>query len=137
MQISSKKKKKLTHTVSAIWQPEHYLNKNNSKHGHEKVHRPQPYPKYYRQLRKSGSKRNSLPQGRAHQLIIQHQIVIPENIHRNNIIQTKQLIFRNIHVCTHTYAYNAINAKETMNFRENGEKGIGVFGGTRVKGEIL
>lgn len=25
--------------------------------------------------------------------------------------------------------------KETMNFKENGEKGIGGFGGRRVKGE--
>ena len=36
------------------------------------------------------------PRQRAHQMIVQWQTVIPENIHTSNIIQNEQVIFRNI-----------------------------------------
>lgn len=37
----------------------------------EKSSRPQPYAKNYRQLRKARNGKGDLPQGRAHQLVIE------------------------------------------------------------------
>lgn len=39
------------------------------------------YTKTYRQQRKAGNRRDILPQGRAHRLVVQDQIVTLENIH--------------------------------------------------------
>jgi hypothetical protein len=36
---------------------------------------------------------NSLVQGRAPQLVIQYQVVSPESIHTNNILQIEQVVF--------------------------------------------
>jgi hypothetical protein len=36
--------------------------------------------------------------------VIQYQVVSPENIHAWNIIQTGQVVSRNIYVYTHVYA---------------------------------
>ena len=44
------------------------------------------YTKNLRQLRDSASQRNSLPWGRAHQLVIQCQVVRPEKLHMRNIV---------------------------------------------------
>jgi hypothetical protein len=41
----------------------------------------QPYKKNYRQLMNAQGRKNSLFQGRPYQLIIQQQMVSPENIH--------------------------------------------------------
>jgi hypothetical protein len=43
--------------------------------------RPQPYTENCRPLRKAESRRNSLPQERARQLLIQYQMVSPEHTH--------------------------------------------------------
>ena len=51
-----------------------------------------PYTENYGQLRHAESGRNSLPQGRARQLVIPYQMVSPENIHARNIIQTEQAV---------------------------------------------
>lgn len=56
--------------------------------------RPQPYTKNKRQLRNAESGGHSVPQGRAHQLVSQHQNVSPENIHTSNIYSLSRL-----HLC--------------------------------------
>lgn len=43
------------------------------------------------------SRRDSPPQGRAHQLVIQYPMASPENIHASSSTQTEQVIFRNQH----------------------------------------
>jgi hypothetical protein len=41
------------------------------------------------QAAKAESWRNSLPQGRAHELVTQSHVIRPENIQKGNIIQTE------------------------------------------------
>jgi hypothetical protein len=87
------------------------LNNDTNSHakvgGKNKFAKPQPYTKNNKQFRNAESRRNNLPQGRSYQLIVQYQIVSPENnIHTSNI-QTKEAIFRNIHVYTHTYTHSS------------------------------
>ena len=91
------------------WKSHQYeLNKSNR---HAKVDRwkttqPQPYTKNYRQLRNVESGRHSLPEERAHQLVIQYQMVSPANMHRwVNIIQAEWVIISNIHSQTHTHTH--------------------------------
>lgn len=50
---------------------------------------------------------NSPPQGRAHQLVAQYQMVSPKNTHTGNITQTKQVLLRNL--CTNIYIYVSNN----------------------------
>jgi hypothetical protein len=61
-----------------------------------------------RQLRKAGSARGEPLYRRTYLLVVQHQMVSPENIHINNIIQTQQIILRYIYICIYTliYAWN-------------------------------
>lgn len=59
--------------------------------------RTQPYTRNYRKQRDAESKRNSLLQGKAQQLIIQYPVGSPENVHTRNIVRTEQVIFRNTH----------------------------------------
>lgn len=59
----------------------HYLDKNHTnKHANMGPGKPTKglNTQNYKQLRNSESGRNHLPQGRAHQLIIQYQMVSPE-----------------------------------------------------------
>lgn len=51
--------------------------------------RVQPYIKNYRQIMNAENTENSLSQGRVHQLIIQYQMVNPDNTHTINIIETE------------------------------------------------
>lgn len=52
-----------------------------------------------------------LPQGREHQLLIQYQTVSPENIHRSNIIQNKQVVFVYTEIyITHVMVINELGA---------------------------
>ena len=71
----------------------------------KKPMRPHPYTKKYSQLWKTESRRGRLPWGRAHQLVNQFQMAIPENIHTSNTVQPCQVIFRNIYVHTHTHTH--------------------------------
>ena len=64
---------------------------------------PQPYTKNHTQVRKAESRRNYLPQGRAHQFVIQYQMLLSENVHTSYITQTVQVVFDIIYV--YTYAY--------------------------------
>jgi hypothetical protein len=86
--------------------------------GESQDHNPEQRKKIYKQLR-SANGRNSLPQGRAHQLIIQYQIFSPENICiQGNIIQTEQvaLMYLGTHTHTHTHTHRvtvSINNENT------------------------
>lgn len=64
---------------------------------------PQPYTKNDRQLRDSESGSSSLLQGIAHQLVVQFQKLSHENVYTSNIIQTRQVIFRNSYAYTHMH----------------------------------
>lgn len=77
---------------------------------------PQPYTELYR---KAGSRRGGLPQGRTHQLVVQGQVVSPEDIHISNI-WTQQVLFRNIYACTHLHT-GIIGEKEALKVKENWE----------------
>lgn len=70
------------HEVSVAWLPKHELNKNNN-NGLLKWTGESPWginTKSYRQLMNAENGRNIFPWGRAHQLVIQYQIVTSENI---------------------------------------------------------
>ena len=57
--------------------------------------------------------------GRAHQLIVQCQMVSPENICMSNTIQTVPVILRNIYVCAYTYMHAiTVSEKEVVNLKE-------------------
>ena len=73
------------HKFSSTQMPQSELNQGNNNRLAEgdkgKTRRPTLH-KDYRQLRNEERGRNSLPQGRAHQLVIQYPIVSPANMHR-------------------------------------------------------
>lgn len=76
--------------------------------GHAKLDREQPmglqlYIKGYRQLEKAGDIRGISPQGKAYQLVFQYKIVSLENVHISSIIQTDQVIYRNINIISTYY----------------------------------
>lgn len=78
---------------------------------------------------------NSLSQGRVHQMVIQLQMVGPENTHTINIILTEKVTFRNIYVYTYINA-TTINEKAAMNSKESKGRCMERFGARR-KGEIM
>jgi hypothetical protein len=63
----------------------------------------QPFMKNYSQLRNAESRRNPLPQRRAHQLIILYQVASSEDTHTSTATQTEQVIFR--YNCLYIYVY--------------------------------
>lgn len=84
----------------------------------EKFRRLQSYTKKCRQLVYAENGRNSIPQGKAHQLIVQCQKVSPKNIHTDNIIHTEQVILEiniHMHMCVKS------NLKSHVYEREQGE----------------
>lgn len=48
-------------------------------------------------------------------------MVIPENKYMSKIIQTEQVIFRNIYICTYTYKHVTINDGKVINLKESKE----------------
>lgn len=72
--------------------------------------------------------RDDIPQGKAHQLVVQCQIVSNENIHACIIIWTEQVMFWHmhvhIHICMHAVT---IHVKEVINFKESSEGVHGRF----------
>lgn len=108
----------------------HALNKDNI-NGHTKADggsptRLQPYRKKHRQLRKIGSRRERLLQGRASQLLVQCQMVMP-NGHpwkriKTNITKTEQAIFRDKYECLYIYTITIIEDKKAINLKENRER---------------
>lgn len=73
--------------------------------------RPLNYTKNCKELKKGRSRRDGLPQGRVQQLVLKHQMVNPENIHTNNIIQSNQVIFKKIYAYTYLHAIT-VNEKQ-------------------------
>ena len=68
-----------------------WLNKDSNRHANVdrgNPMRPQPYTRNYRDAE---SGRNHPPQGRAHQLVIQYQMVSPENIHQGNLTLSEKV----------------------------------------------
>lgn len=57
-------------------------------------------------------------QGRTLQLIIQYQIIIPENMQINTTMQIDQVIFKNIYVSTYFHKKQLMR-KESMHLKEN------------------
>lgn len=91
--------------------PKHKLTKDDT-NGHEKpdretLTRPQSYIKDYWYLRNVGNGRDDLSQGKAHQLLVQGQMVSPENEYIVNIIRTRKIKSRIIYV--QAYAYMLAN----------------------------
>lgn len=75
-------------------------------------------------VRNAENGRNSPLQGRVQQLVIQHQVISPENIHTINIL-TQKVIFRNIYVYTDTYIHATTNnEKRNHEFERGNIKGI-------------
>lgn len=89
-----------------------YTNGHTKAYGETPI-RFQPHTKNSRQQRKAGSRTGSLFPGRAHQVLVQHQIVFPENIYTSNA-GTEQVILRNTH--THVHA-RKINEKRGYEFK--------------------
>lgn len=78
--------------------------------------------------------KSNLPQRGAHEFFIQHQMVSPENMHTNNIIQTEKVEFRNMDVYTHMQAIT-INERRGHKFESKGYmKG---FEGKEKKREMM
>lgn len=73
------------------------------------VHEASTLQKNYRLL--SGV-REVVPQGSVHQFVNQCQMLSLENIRRNALIQTRQVIFRNAYVCTNTYMHVIITDEQ-------------------------
>lgn len=84
------------HKISPTWLRKHDLNEDdtifNVKGG--RLTSPPFYTKNYRQIN-AGSSRDSFPQRRAHQLVVQYQMASPENIHTSSI-HTGQVVFMNV-----------------------------------------
>lgn len=55
----------------------------------------QPYKENGRQIRNAEHGSNSLPQGSTRLLVIQYQMIIPENIQTDNSFQIERMILRN------------------------------------------
>jgi hypothetical protein len=69
-------------------------------------------------------------------MIIQYQIISPENIHASNILQTEQVIHKNIYVHVHVHE-TAIKENETMNLKEGKEGYMRGFGGRKGEGKVM
>jgi hypothetical protein len=96
--------------------PKYGLNKEDT-NKHAKVHREdftmqQPSTKNHKQFSKSGHGKGSLSQGRTHQLVVQFQMVIPENMHAGSIIRTEQILFSNL--CIQIYIFAIDKRKEKI-----------------------
>lgn len=78
----------------------------------EKPTKPHSYTKF----RFADSKRNSLPQGRAHHLVFQCQIITPDNIHMSNIIQIEAGTFNNVY---YIYLHRKTMTKEAIRLKES------------------
>lgn len=79
----------------------------------------------------------ALPQGRGHQLVVQCQMVRPDNIYASKIIRTQQIIFMT-YLYTKTYTH-AIMLKEGRGhqLKENWEKYVEEFGVRKGKGKCV
>lgn len=90
------------HKVSLIWLAKLELNEDTiGQTGYGKGQASAYRKNNHRLPRKAERGRSHLPQGRAHQLGLQHQMVSPESTYTSNAIWPEQVIFRNIHIYTY------------------------------------
>jgi hypothetical protein len=85
------------------WTRVTWTEQGHAKWTQEKLLRLELSSKNYKRLRKAQIKKGGFPPERTYHLVVQCQMVSPENIHAKNIIQTQWLIFRSIYVYTHMY----------------------------------
>ena len=72
----------------------------------EMLSRPQTYKENCYHLGNAGSGRSSFSrEEHTHQVVVQHQMVIPESLHLNDIFQTKHFVFRDAYIHVHVYIY--------------------------------
>lgn len=89
--------------------------------------------KNYKQLRNTKSGRDSLPKERTHQLVIQCQIVMPENMY----MQIMLYRLSKLYLCIHTHMYaTAVNKEKTTNLKENKE-GLYIWEGLCIEGVYI
>lgn len=98
---------------------------------------PQPYSKNYRQQRDAENQRNSLIQGRVHQLVVHYQMVNLENTHTQVIVcrlgrSYLRIDMNLIHICLCNN-----NEKEAINLKEIKKRYMGGLGGKKGKGEMI
>lgn len=68
------------------WLPKHDQNRNANKHANVEGGKPTMSQSLDKELQATQRKADSVPQGRAHWLSMQYQIVCPENIDTSDII---------------------------------------------------
>jgi len=71
-------------------------------------------------------------------LVIQSQVVSPENIHICNIVLIEQVLLRSIYILyvTYTYAYSNKLKTEAINLKENKEGCMGGLAGRKGTGDM-
>lgn len=69
----------------------------------EKAVKLQPYTKNNRKLRNTDSERKSPPQGRAHQFVIQYQVISPGNKLQVAFYRLSRLHLASAYVCAHVH----------------------------------
>lgn len=93
----------------------------------EKPTRLQYYTRTSWQLRKADSGRNRPLQERAHQLVIQYQMVSPKKMYVNGIVQNEFLMSGNICVYTYTHVATMKRNRGHEFAREQGRSYSGVW----------
>lgn len=69
----------------------------------------------HKELRNAENRINSLPEGRAGQLVIQYQTMNPETIHACNIVKTEQIICRLcIYICIYMLQQQVMEEKSQI-----------------------
>ena len=107
--VSPRKVRNYSHEGSPTWLPKHDLSNGLANTDRRKLRRPQPQAKNNRQLQNAEIRRNSLPQGRGHQLVTQYQMVSPKKyIHTSDSIKIEWVIsiFSDTYTYTHTHRDN-------------------------------
>lgn len=96
----------------------------------------QPYTKNYRQVKSTEKRRNSLPQGRAHELVSQCCMVSSKKIHTSNTVQIEKVILRymHIHICMHNITFMK---KKAMHLKDNKAGYVGGFWEKKGSGKTI
>ena len=94
----------------------------------------------HKKLTNAQSRRNCLLQERTHQLVIQYQMVGSKNKYTNDIIQTKQVMIRNIQVYIYIHIYIYIYAEVHIHrdiYRRVQKESIGGCEGRKRKEQMI
>jgi hypothetical protein len=81
--------------------------------------------------------RNHHPHGRPQQLVVQNQMVSPENIHISSILQMGQLVLTYLGLWIYIYMHIYVTINEKGGHKFESEQG-GMYGGVwrkKIKGE--